>query len=215
MVSWSAFLQSFCQTFVAQEEKYQQRYLTSFKLALQIEDFHYWNWELMLNIFCRICGSLLRPFFWVWRGCFHVCVCRNCCAGQGHGWWLVPIINSCLGEMEEQDENIWLFSSVFQDSYQSGTWGALVLTNVASIQRQLFMFEDPHIFSTICSNFVNEVYGSTGELSGELSHFVAFNLIPTRFFVYEERMIKSSLELFYMPSWLQNTFSCLALSFPG
>lgn len=133
MVSWSAFLQSFCQTFVAQEEKYQQRYLTSFKLALQIEDFHYWNWELMLNIFCRICGSLLRPFFWVWRGCFHVCVCRNCCAGQGHGWWLVPIINSCLGEMEEQDEHIWLFSSVFQDSYQSGTWRALVLTNVASM----------------------------------------------------------------------------------
>lgn len=63
VVSWSAFLQSFCQTFVAQEEKYQQKYLTSFKLALQIEEFHYWNWELMFIIFCRICGSLLRPFF--------------------------------------------------------------------------------------------------------------------------------------------------------
>lgn len=48
---------------MSQEEKYQQRYLTSFKLALQIEEFHYWNWELMLSIFCRNCGSLLRPFF--------------------------------------------------------------------------------------------------------------------------------------------------------
>lgn len=127
------FLQSFCQTFVAQEEKYQQRYLTSFKLALQIEEFHYWNWELMLNIFCRICGSLLRPFFWVWRACFQVWIGKNCYAGQGHGWWIVPIINSCLGEMKEQDEHNWLFSNVFQASHQSGTWGALVLTSVASV----------------------------------------------------------------------------------
>lgn len=215
------FLQSFCQTFVAQEEKYQQRYLTSFKLALQIEEFHYWNWELMFNIFCRICGSLLRPFFWVWRACFQVWICKNCCAGQGHGWWIVPIISSCLGEMKEQDEHNWLFSNVFQASHQSGTWGALVLTNVASVYLIIlkgFLSRDSCLCSKTHKFLVPAVTLSVSSrlnhsLSGELCNFVAFNLIPTSFFVYEERMIKSSLEVFYMPPWLQSTFSCLVLSF--
>lgn len=152
MVSWSAVLQSFCHIFVAQEEKCQQRYLNSFKVALQIEEFHYWNWELMLSIFCRNCGSLLRPFLWVWRVCFQVWICKNCCAGQGCGWWLVPILNSCLREMKEQDGHIWLFSNFFPSFSPVRSLGnscSFYVSNCPeriSVQRQLFIFKKTHKF---------------------------------------------------------------------
>lgn len=125
--------------------------ITSFKLALQIEEFHCWNWEIVLNIFCRDCGSLLRPLLWVWRVCFQVWICEDCCAGQGRGWWLVPIINSCLGWWKNRMNNLIVFKcfpslSPFRNlgnscSHKYGFYVSNYPERI-SVQRQLFMFED-------------------------------------------------------------------------